>query len=450
MKRGPIAIIGMGCRLPGDADTPQQLWRNLINRVDAISEIPKERWDAQSHYFEDGRSVRMSYSKWGGFVKDIDLFEPEIFGITPREAHQIDPQQRLLLESSYNCILDAGYCPKDLDGKSVGVFVGISTFDYAFKNVHSTALDDLDTYAATGTSLSIAANRLSYVYNLLGPSFVVDTACSSSLLATHLAAQSIWRGESKMALVGGVNAMLEPNNLIAFSKMGLLSPLGRCKAFSEEALGFVRSEGSGVVMLKPLEDAMRDGNRIYSVIHATGANQDGRTNGIALPNEHSQMQLYRDVYKKHKIDPAKVGYVEAHGTGTIVGDYAEATSLGTVIGNAEGRKGKLLIGSVKTNIGHLEAGSGIAGLLKASLCMHHEMVPSNLHYEIPSTRINFNKLKLRVPVKPTRIKAVEYAAINSFGFGGANVHVVLGKAPESATVARPRRTKGANVLSLSV
>ena len=424
-----IAIVGIGCKFPGDANNPKKLWNNLLNKIDSITEIPEDRWNIRSFYHPEAETPRMSYSKWGGFVKNVDHFDPEVFGITPREAHQMDPQQRLMLEVTHNAFYDAGYEPNQFKKKSVGVFVGVSTYDYSTKNLNPLTADDVDTYTATGMSLSIVANRISYIFDLWGPSLIIDTACSSSLLAFHLAAESIHRGESELAIAGGVNLILEPWNVIAFSKMGLLSPIGRCKAFSEEAAGFVRGEGAGAVILKPLDKAIKDNDRIYAVLRASGTNQDGKTNGIAVPNQLSQEALYKDVYRKAKIDPACIDYVEAHGTGTIVGDKVETGSLGNVIGHAKGRKKPCYIGSIKTNIGHLEAGSGIAGLIKATLVLHNKSIPPNLHFEKPSPFIDFKGLKLKVVEEYVKQKNIKWAAVNSFGFGGANVHAVLESAP---------------------
>ncbi len=443
----PLAIIGMNCRFPGNADNHHQLWENLLNQVDAVTEIPPDRWDANSYYHPDQEAVRLGYSKWGGFIENVDQFDPEVFGISPREAHQMDPQQRISLEVAYNTFLDAGYNPSSFSNQSVGVFMGVSTFDYLIKEINQLNLDDVDTYSATGTSLSIIANRISYIFDLWGPSLSVDTACSSSLMALHLAAQAIWRGDAEMALAGGVNLILEPINGIAFSKMGLLSPLGRCKAFSEEALGFVRGEGAGMVLIKPLDKAIEDGDRIYACIRATGTNQDGKTNGIAVPNQQSQEALFRQIYTQSSIPPEEIGYVEAHGTGTTVGDYIEANSIGNIIGKAGDRRKPLFIGSIKTHIGHLEAASGIAGLIKANLVLHHEKIPANLHFEKPNSNIQFKKLGLKVATKTTSFKHAKLAAVNSFGFGGANVHVILEKAPKK--LKRKTRDQSLNVLNLS-
>ena len=431
-EKKSIAIIGIGCRLPGNADSPDALWKNLVNKVDSITEIPKDRWDLQSFYHPNFETPKMSYSKWGGFVDNVEAFDPAFFGITPREAKQMDPQQRFMLEVTHNAFRDAGYNPAQFKKKSVGVFVGVSTFDYATRNFNHLNAEDIDTYGATGGSLSIVANRISYIFDFWGPSFIVDTACSSSLLSFHLACESVQKGESKLAIAGGVNMILDPGNHVAFAKMGLLSPHGRCKAFSAEAAGFVRGEGAGAVLLKPLDEALKDRDRIYAVVRATGTNQDGKTNGIAVPNQESQEALYHKVYSGANIDPAKIDYVEAHGTGTIVGDQAEAGSIGKIIGNANGRKRPCYIGSIKTNIGHLESGSGIAGLIKAILVLDHKTVPPNLHFEKPSPHIKFRNLKLKVTTKAKSLSNLNWAEVNSFGFGGANVHVVLERGPRTS------------------
>jgi acyl transferase domain-containing protein/phospholipid N-methyltransferase/acyl carrier protein len=441
----PIAIIGIACRFPGGANNPEAFWQLLRNGVDAISEVPSDRWNGDLFFDPDPATVGKTYSRWGGFVEGIDRFDAQFFGIAPREAAYMDPQQRMLLEICWEAFEDAGRVP-DNAGSETGVFVGISTHDYGdlqMKDVYSTAF-----YANTGGALSIAANRLSYVFNFQGPSLAVDTACSSSLVAVHLACQSLRAGECKVAVVGGVNCVISPETTITFSKGSMLSPDGRCKPFDAQANGYVRGEGAGVVILKPLRQARADGDRIYAVILGTAVNQDGRTVGITLPNAVSQETLLRDTYRQAGVSPHRVFYVEAHGTGTPVGDPLEAAAIGAALGAGRSADSFLRIGSVKSNIGHLEAASGIAGLIKAALILRHREIPATLHLRTPNPKIPFEDLRLKPQHALESFPAGQEGTIvgvNSFGFGGTNAHAVLAEAsetaPESATGSEgvPRR-----------
>jgi acyl transferase domain-containing protein/thioesterase domain-containing protein/acyl carrier protein len=424
-----LAIIGIGCRFPGSA-SPGSFWKMLCSGTDAIREVPLDRWSIAAHYDPAPGRAGKSLSKWGGFIENIDRFDSGFFGISAREADGIDPQQRLLLEASWEAFEDGGQTLEELRGSSTGVFVGISTTDYAAMQVDRDGHNVADVYSATGSACSIAANRISYCFDLRGPSVAMDTACSSALTACHVACQSLWHGDSSMAVVAGVNALLNQDNYIAFSRMSMLSPDGRCKAFDASANGFVRAEGVGAVVLKPLSAARAEGDRIYAVIRGTAANQDGRTNGITLPSQQAQEALIRQACQAANILPGEISYVEAHGTGTAVGDPIETAALGSVL--CEGRRHPCLIGSVKTNIGHLEAASGIASLIKAALILKHKTVPPSLHFKSPNPNINFEKLKLRVVHQleklPQRSRGL-FAGINSFGFGGANAHVILEAAP---------------------
>jgi acyl transferase domain-containing protein len=425
----PLAIIGIGCRFPGSA-SPESFWKMLCSGTDAIREVPLDRWSIAAHYDPAPGRAGKSLSKWGGFIENIDRFDSGFFGISAREADGIDPQQRLLLEASWEAFEDGGQTLEELRGSSTGVFVGISTTDYAAMQVDRDGHNVADVYSATGSACSIAANRISYCFDLRGPSVAMDTACSSALTACHVACQSLWHGDCSMAVVAGVNALLNQDNYIAFSRMSMLSPDGRCKAFDASANGFVRAEGVGAVVLKPLSAAQAEGDRIYAVIRGTAANQDGRTNGITLPSQQAQEALIRQACQAAIVLPGEISYVEAHGTGTAVGDPIETAALGSVL--CEGRRHPCLIGSVKTNIGHLEAASGIASLIKAALILKHKTVPPSLHFKNPNPNINFEKLKLRVVHQleklPQRSRGL-FAGINSFGFGGANAHVILEAAP---------------------
>jgi acyl transferase domain-containing protein/thioesterase domain-containing protein/acyl carrier protein len=428
----PIAIVGIGCRFPGGANSPQSFWKMLCAGTDAIREIPAERWSIPAFFDSTPGLPGKTYSKWGGFLDQIDQFDPAFFGISAREADAIDPQQRLLLEASWEAFEDAGRPLESVRGSSTGVFVGISTTDYAVMQHQDIGPGIADVYSATGTAFSIAANRISYCFDLRGPSLAVDTACSSALTACHLACQSLLRGDCEQALVGGVNALLSSDTFVAFSRMSMLSHDGHCKAFDASADGFVRAEGVGAVLLKPLSAAQRDGDRTYAVIRATAANQDGRTNGITVPSGAAQQALILEACASAGIRPQDISYVEAHGTGTPVGDPIEAHALGAALGSY--RKHPCRIGSVKTNIGHLEAASGVASLIKVALVLKHRAIPPTLHFNTPNPKIDFRALNLSVVQKLQsfpRSNGPMLAGINSFGFGGANAHVILEGPPPS-------------------
>ncbi len=428
----PLAIIGIGCRFPGGADSPDSFWKMLCAGTDAIREIPPDRWNIATHYDPVPGRAGKSISKWGGFIENMDKFDSAFFGISAREADGIDPQQRLLLEGSWEAFEDGGQTMERIRGSRTGVFVGISTTDYAALQVDRDGHNMADVYSATGSALSIAANRISYCFDLRGPSLAMDTACSSALTACHVGCQSLWRGDCNMAVVAGVNALLHQDNYIAFSRMSMLSPDGRCKAFDASANGFVRAEGVGAIILKPLSAAQAAGDKVYAVIRGTAANQDGRTNGITLPSQQAQEALIRQACHAANISPVEISYVEAHGTGTSVGDPIETAALGLAL--REGRRRDCLIGSVKTNIGHLEAASGIASLIKVALVLKYKTVPPSLHFKNPNPNIPFKNLKLRVVQQLEKLpqrSGTLLAGINCFGFGGANAHVILEAAPES-------------------
>jgi acyl transferase domain-containing protein/NADPH:quinone reductase-like Zn-dependent oxidoreductase/acyl carrier protein len=430
----PLAIVGYGCRLPGGVTDGASFWNLLCEGRDAIREVPPDRWSASSVFSPAPGIVGRSATKWAGFLDEIDQFEPECFGISPREAAYIDPQQRLLLEMTWEALEHAGVPAESLAGSRTGVFVGISTGDYGRIQSLPSHLRDLSAFTAQGTSLSIAANRISYCLDLRGPSFIVDTACSSSLVALDRAAKSLREHESDLAIVGGVNVIISADTFVSFSAASMLSPDGRCKAFDASARGFVRAEGGGIVLLKRLDEALHAGDRILAVLVASGVNQDGRTSGMAMPNGAAQEALLRQVYGDAGIAPQRVRYVEAHGTGTAIGDPTEAGALGRVLGAASGREAPLVIGSVKTNIGHLEAGAGMASLIKALLMVQARQIPPNLHFRTPNPNIPFDALGLRVPVTLERWPDERPAliGINSFGFGGTNAHAVVGEYRDEA------------------
>jgi len=414
----PIAIIGIGCRFPG-ADGPAAFWRLLSEGRDAVGDIPPQRWSTGP----DGVDR-------GGFLEQVDQFDARFFTISPREAARIDPQQRLLLEVAWEALEDAGQPTEPLVGSRTGVFVGISTYDYG--SIQFGRPDLIDAYSGTGGALSIAANRLSYALDLQGPSMAVDTACSSSLVAVHLACRSLRDGESTLAIVGGVNVILSPALGLNFSKATLMAADGRCKTFDAAADGYVRGEGAGAVILKPLSRALSDGDQIYAVLRGSAINHDGRTNGLTAPSRHAQEAVLAEAYRHAGLPPNSVQYVEAHGTGTALGDTIEANALGAILGEGRTPESPCLIGSVKTNIGHLEAAAGMAGLIKTALALHHREIPASLNFDEPNPHIPFERLALKVvdTRTPWPLNRRAVAGVSSFGFGGTNAHVVMTEAPE--------------------
>ncbi|PSL51987.1 myxalamid-type polyketide synthase MxaE and MxaD [Saccharothrix carnea] len=444
----PIAIIGVGCRFPG-ADGPDEFWDLLVNGVDAISEVPPDRWNVDELYDDDPATPGKMITRWGGFVRDVDRFDREFFGISPREASAIDPQQRLLLEVAWEALEDAGQVPTALAGTDTGVFIGISSYDYAL--LQAPRLDAIDAYWGTGVALSVAANRISYLLDLRGPSLAVDTACSSSLVALHNACQSLWNGQSHLAIAGGVNLILSPAFGINFTKAGVMAPDGRCKTFDASADGYVRGEGAGIVVLKPLERALADHDPIRAVIRGGAVGQDGRTNGLMAPNGRSQEDLLRVAHRHAGVAAADIDYVEAHGTGTLLGDMMEAQALGRVVGRDRPAGRPCVIGSVKSNIGHLEAAAGVAGVIKTVLMLEHREIPASLHVENPNPRIGFESLRLRVARAHEpwpRHDGPVRAGVSSFGFGGTGAHLVLEEAPPDRSSGRRGRSNAGRAVLL--
>jgi acyl transferase domain-containing protein/acyl carrier protein len=437
MQKEGIAIIGIGCRFPGGINDTEAFWNMLAEGRNVVSEVPSDRWNVERFYDAEPGIAGKTIAKRGGFLDQIDQFDPQFFGISPREAPYIDPQQRLLLEVSWEAIEDAGIVLDLENGTDIGVFMGVSHNDFQIIQGGATDRTGISAHSPTGSAHSIGANRISYCFNLKGPSMSMDTACSSALTAVHVACEQIMLGRCKMALAGGVTVMITPDGFIGFSQAGMLSPDGNCKAFSAEANGFVRGEGAGAVLLKPLSQAIADGDPIHGVILGTSLNQDGHTNGISLPSPEAQARLVRDACIDAGIKPSQVGFVEAHGTGTAVGDPIEATALSNALCEDRAIDDPLPIGSVKTNLGHLETAAGVVGLVKGLLVLKHGQIPASLHFETPSTHIDFTELKLRVPTKlepfPKKKGSARIVGVNSFGFGGANAHVILTEAPPHAT-----------------
>lgn len=443
----PIAIVGIGCRLPGGADTPDKLWELLRTGTDAITEAPADRWSVDALYDPDPDAPGKMSTRWGGFLNSVDRFDPHFFGISPREAHSMDPQQRLLLEVAWEALEHAGISPQRVDGSRTGVFVGVSASDY-YQVLRADGVERFDAYTASGAAHSIASGRLSYVLGARGPSLSIDTACSSSLVAIHLAVQSLRRGESSMALAGGVNLILGPDITIALSRSRMMAPDGRCKAFDERADGFVRGEGCGLLVLKPLSVARADGDRIIALIRGSASNQDGRSNGLTAPNGPSQEDVIRDALADARVAPADVSVVEAHGTGTSLGDPIEIQALAAAYG--PGRAEPLVVGSVKANLGHLEAAAGVTGVIKMALALQRRAFPRQLHFQAPNPHIAWNDIPVTVPVGEVRLaRAARLGAVSSFGFSGTNVHMVLEQAPEEAAIDPGRPDRPVHVLTMS-
>jgi acyl transferase domain-containing protein/acyl carrier protein len=428
-----IAVIGIGCRFPG-AHGPEAFWELQRDGVDAITEVPPDRWDIDSYYAPTAGTPGKMSTRWGGFLEAVDLFDHEFFSISPLEAASMDPQQRLLLEVGWESLEHAGLVPKSLSGTSTGVFVGISSNDYA--RLHAEAGTDVNAYAGTGNALSIAANRLSYMLDLRGPSWTVDTACSSSLVAVHQACQSLRNRECSLALAGGVNLILSPQITVAFSQAQMMAADGHCKTFDAAADGYVRSEGCGLVVLKRLADAQRDGDSILAVIRGSAVNHDGGSNGLTAPSGPAQQEVIHQALAAADLSPTQVSYIEAHGTGTLLGDPIEVQALGAVLAPDRSPEHPLLVGSVKANIGHLEAAAGIAGLIKTVLALQHQLIPSQLHFNTPNPHIAWQGLSLRVPTDNyiwPHNGAPRIAGVSSFGFGGTNAHVIVEQAPAEVT-----------------
>ena len=432
IRKEGIAIIGIGCRFPGNVSDAESFWKLLTDEREAVSEVPTDRWNVERFYDPEPGIAGKTIAKRGGFLDSIDQFDPQFFGISPREAPYIDPQHRLLLETAWEAIEDAGFILDLEKGTDLAVFAGVSHNDYQV--IQGTPWDStgISPHSPTGSAHSIAANRISYCFNLRGPSVAMDTACSSALTAVHVACEHIRSGRGDVALAGGVTVMITPGGFIGFSQAGMLSPEGRCAAFDAAANGFVRGEGAGMVLLKRLSAAIADGDPIYAVIIGTAINSDGHTNGISLPSPEAQAQLVRDACADAGIAPSQVGFVEAHGTGTAVGDPIEAHALADALCADRPADAPLPIGSVKTNLGHLETAAGIAGLFKAALVLKHGRIPASLNFNTPNPHIDFTALKLRVPTALELFPVTDgprIASVNSFGFGGSNSHVILAEAP---------------------
>lgn len=438
----PIAIVGIGCRLPGGVDSPESYWQLLRNAVDATGEFPADRADARAVYSPDPDEPGKAYTIRGGFLDRVDRFEPEVFGISPREALGMDPQQRIALEVCWEALERAGYAPDSLEGSRTGVYVGLSTTDYVRLRQQLGDVRDVDAYQLVGEP-SFTAGRISYVLGLRGPSKVLDTSCSSSLVAVHEACKALRLRECDLALAGGVNVMLSPYGFVIMSKFRALSPDGRCKTFDASADGYARGEGVGMVALKRLADALADHDDIVAVLRGSAVNHDGRSSGLTVPNPAAQQDVIRSALAQAQIDPSDVDYVEAHGTGTALGDPIELRALEAVLGRGRADGQPLLVGSVKTNIGHLESAAGIAGLIKVALAVRHGEVPPSLHLTDPNPNVDWDRLHIEVATRhtawPERGRP-RVGAVSSFGASGTNAHAVLASAPAVRAPSRsPRR-----------
>ena len=432
LKTEPLAIIGMGCRFPGGANNPEQFWQLLRNGVDAVSEMPKDRWDVKAYHDPNPDAPGKIYTRHGSFLNDIDKFDAEFFNISPREARSLDPQQRLLLEVAWEALENAGQAPDRLAGSQTGVFMGIMTDDYSKLHVKAEDSSNIDAYFVTGVNFSFAAGRLSYVLGLHGPSLSIDTACSSSLVAVHLACRSLRFRECDVALAGGVSLILSPELYITLSRFRALSADGRCKTFDAAADGFGRGEGCGVVVLKRLSDALANGDNILALIRGSAVNHDGPSGGLTVPNGLAQQAMIRQALTDARVRPAEVSYVEAHGTGTSLGDPIEVRALGAVLGEGRAVDNRLMIGSAKSNIGHLDSAAGVAGLIKLVLSMQNEEIPPLLHFKQINPHISLNQTPVTIPTKRTPWPAGNerrIAGVSSFGLSGTNAHALVEEAP---------------------
>lgn len=449
-RHEPIAIVGMGLRLPGGVHDAESFAQLLWSGGDAVTEIPADRWSLEEFYAADPDAIGKMTTRHGAFLANIDQFDAEFFGISPREAASMDPQQRLMLEVAWEALEDAGHAPSSLDGSRAGVYIGIANNDYG--RALFAQPDLIDAYVSTGNAYSVVAGRLSYFLGLHGPSIAIDTACSSSLVALHLACQGLRLGECDLALAGGVNVILTPEMNINFSKARMMAPDGRCKTFDAAADGYVRGEGCAVVVLRRLSDALADGDHILAVVRGSAVNQDGRSGGLTAPNGPAQEAVIRAALEVAEVSPDAVGYIEAHGTGTALGDPIEVGALGAVFAKGHDAARPLVVGSVKSNIGHLEAAAGVAGLIKVVLGLQRREIPPNIHFKTGNPHIDWSHLPITVPttVMPwQQIDGRRLAGISSFGFSGTNAHVIVEEAPDVKPAPAAASDRPLHVLALS-
>jgi 3-oxoacyl-[acyl-carrier-protein] synthase II len=426
-KHEPIAVVGMGCRFPG-ANNPEEFWQLLQEGKDAITSIPDERWHELNGFSAVDTSGRTcpAFPRLGGFVPYLREFDPSFFRIAPKEAVSIDPQQRLLLEVSWSALENAAIAADLVQGSQTGVFIGIAAVDY-WHQLLSRNNAEIDAYLTTGNTHSLASGRISHFFDFIGPSISLDTACSSSLVAVHLALKSLRDRECNMALAGGVNRLISPKVSINFTQAKMLSPDGKCKTFDESANGFVRSEGCGIVVLKRLSDAIADRDQIRAILLGSATNQDGRTSSITTPSSLSQQAVIKQALVNSQVAASQVSYLETHGTGTSLGDAIELEALSQVFKNNE----ELILGAVKTNVGHLESAAGIVSLIKTVLALENHFIPANLHLKQPNSKVEWQKLPFKLPQKAIAWQSTtlpRIAGISSFGFSGTNAHLVVQEA----------------------
>lgn len=449
-RHQPIAVIGVGCRFPGAVTDEESFWSLLWNGQEAISEVPSERWNAASYFDPDPAAPGKMATRRGAFLDGIDQFDHGFFGISPREADSMDPQQRLVLEVAWEALEHAGLSPDALRGQPAGIFVGAGASDYLQLLLRRSDPASIDAYMASGGVLSVIAGRLAYFLGTQGPAMVIDTACSSSLVAIHQACQSLRRDESRLAIAAGVGVLLLPELTVNFSQARMLSSDGRCKTFDASADGYVRGEGCGAVILKRLSDARRDSDRVLAVVRGSAVNQDGRSSGLTVPNGVAQEAVIGAALRDGRVLPSEIDYVEAHGTGTSLGDPIEVLALARALGQDRAADQPLLLGSVKTNLGHLEAAAGIAGFIKVALALQRGALPPSLHFKTPNPHVNWQELPVQVVTAqtpwPDRGRP-RRAGVSSFGFSGTNAHVVLESAPEPQVAAVSRAP--ASLLALS-
>ena len=429
-----FAIVGYAARFPGAASA-DEFWDVLRQGRDAISEVPRDRWDVEEFFDPEPGAPGKVVTRRAGFVDDVAGFDAPFFGMSAREVRLMDPQHRILLETAWRAVEHSGTAPTALANTNTGVFIGLATHDYLGMASDELTYPEIEAYMAIGTSNAAAAGRISHRLGLQGPAVAVDTACSSSLVAIHQACQALRLKECDLALAGGANVLLTPATMITFSQAHMLAPDGRCKTFDAAADGYVRGEGCGVIVIKRLEDAIRDGDRIRAVIRGSAINQDGASGGLTVPNGVAQQRVIAAALQRADLEPRDVGYLEAHGTGTSLGDPIEAQAAGEALGAGREADQPLLMGSVKTNIGHLEAAAGIAGVIKVILSLENELLPQHLHFENPSPHIPWDRLALQVVQEATaweRNGKPRIAGISSFGFAGTNAHVILEEAPTPA------------------
>ncbi|MBU2453213.1 MAG: polyketide synthase, partial [Proteobacteria bacterium] len=458
-KTNNVAIIGASGRFPKSKNL-RRFWENIVKERNLISEVPQDRWDWKQHYSSQKNKINKTLSKWGGFLEDVAFFDAPFFKISRREANLMDPQQRIVLELVWEALEDAGYRASEMIGSKTGVFIGACHHDYS--ELMDQTLEEINAYITTGTCYSILSNRVSFFYGFRGPSISVNTACSSSLVSVHQAVQSLLTNESDLAVAGGVQICLTPKLFIASSRAGMLAKDGRCKTFSQEADGYVRGEGAGIILLKPLEKAIEDKDNIYAVLRGSAINHGGKVNSITVPNPNAQAEVIKAAFQNAKIKPDHISYIEAHGTGTALGDPIEIFGLQKAFAllnkNKPGAKKKYCgLGSVKTNMGHLEGAAGIAGLIKVLLSIKHKKLPATLNLEKANRLIKLKdspfyfvrKTKEWHPLKEKNGKQIpRIAGVSSFGFGGANAHIVLGEY-EKKQKAQVLKNQGPQIVLLS-